>query len=146
MPPGRPTKLTPKVREAICQALRAGNYLEPSAIMNGVSKVSVYAWIKRGAKERARLSKSKRARPKRKESPFVLFLNAIEKAQAVAECRDVAYISKAGLRQWKAAAWRLTHKNPKRWGRKDQPDPPGGGGVVEASLVVTFVKADSDGV
>lgn len=104
MPGGRPTKLTAVTQQAIVQALRAGNYLETAAAYAGVSKQSIYTWIKRGQK----------GEPKYQE-----FLDAIEKAQADSETRDVAIIAKAAETQWQASAWRLERKFPERWGRRE---------------------------
>jgi len=33
--PGRPTKLTPEVQEEVCNAVRAGNYMETAAALRG---------------------------------------------------------------------------------------------------------------
>ena len=44
------------------------------------------------------------------------FLSQVEKAQAEAESRDVALIAKAASDDWKAAAWRLERKQPRRYG------------------------------
>lgn len=115
---GRPSKLTKKLQEQICQALRAGNYIEPAAAIHGVTKSVLYNWLKRGGKERARLDKSPKARPKKTEKPYLSFVDAIEKAQGLAEARDVAIIAKAAETQWQAAAWRLERKFYSRWGRK----------------------------
>lgn len=40
----------------------------------------------------------------------------MEKAQAESESRDVAIIAKAASDDWKAAAWRLERKQPRRYG------------------------------
>ena len=44
------------------------------------------------------------------------FLTSVEKAQAESESRDVALIAKAASEDWKAAAWRLERKQPRRYG------------------------------
>lgn len=115
---GRPTDLTPEVQETIVQSIRAGNYLEPSAALAGVCKATVYKWIKRGAAEKKRLTKSKRARVRKREAIYVTFVDAIREADATAEARDVALISLAAEKQWAAAAWRLSRKHHDRWGDK----------------------------
>jgi hypothetical protein len=48
------------------------------------------------------------------------FLNQVEKAQAEAESRDVALIAKAASEDWRAAAWRLERKAPRRYGARVQ--------------------------
>jgi hypothetical protein len=50
------------------------------------------------------------------------FLNAIEKALADAEIRDILNIANAGKDNWQASAWRLERKFPQKWGRKKAED------------------------
>lgn len=106
MPGGRPTKLTPELQTQVVQAIAAGNYMETAAQYVGVNKVSLYAWLKRGNRQ--------------KKGPYREFLNAVKKALAQAEIRDVAIISTAAMTQWQAAAWRLERKTPGKWGRRDE--------------------------
>jgi hypothetical protein len=117
-PIGRPVKLTADLQDEICGAIRAGNYFEPSVIRAGVSKSTAYNWLKRGSKEIARVEKTKGGKVSKTEAPYVAFLDAVKKAEAEAEARDVAIISKAALTQWQAAAWRLERKHYDRWGRR----------------------------
>jgi transposase len=121
-PMGRPVKLTPEVQEDICAAIRAGNYIEPSAIRAGVSKSTLYSWLKKGKTEADRVDRAvavgRRAKVTAKLKPYVDFLDAVKKAEAEAEARDVAIISKAAMTQWQAAAWRLERKHYDRWGRR----------------------------
>ncbi len=56
------------------------------------------------------------ANDSRKRGRYHKFLNAVEKAQAESESRDVAIIAKAASDDWKAAAWRLERKQPRRYG------------------------------
>lgn len=117
---GRPTKLTPELQHIIVKAVRAGNYMETAAAFAGLHKSTLYDWLKRGAREKDRVSKDPRLRIRKSELPFVEFSDALEKALAEAEVRDVAIIGKAAEEQWQAAAWRLERKFPERWGRKEQ--------------------------
>lgn len=119
---GRPTKLTPEIQEEICKVIRSGNYIETAAAYAGVHKSSIYEWMKRGAREKDRLRKNPKARMKKSEAIYVDFSDAIEKALAHAEIRDVAIIGKAAETQWQAAAWRLERKFRDRWGRNDFKD------------------------
>jgi hypothetical protein len=48
------------------------------------------------------------------------FLNQVEKAQAESESRDVALLAKAASEDWRAAAWRLERKAPRRYGPRVQ--------------------------
>lgn len=120
MPSGRLTKLTDEVQGKIVNAIRAGNYIETAAAYAGVNKTSIYEWLKRGAREQERVERTPRARLLKGEEKFVAFSNAVQKALADAEVRDVAIIGKAAESEWTAAAWRLERKFPGRWGRKDR--------------------------
>jgi predicted aldo/keto reductase-like oxidoreductase len=117
---GRPIKLTPELQEELVKVIRAGNYIETACAYVGINKTTFYDWLKRGAREKERLAKNPNARPKKSEAPFVELSNAIEKALAQAEIRDVAIIGKAAEENWQAAAWRLERKFPERWGRKER--------------------------
>lgn len=114
----RPTKLDRDIQNDIVIAIRAGNYIETAAAYAGISKNTLYDWLRRGARERERLANNKRAKPRKAEQPFVEFSDAVEKALAEAEVRDVALIAKAAAEQWQAAAWRLERKFPTRWGKR----------------------------
>lgn len=116
----RPTKFTPEIQEEIIKVIRAGNYIETASAYVGLDKSTLYDWLKRGRRERERVSKNPKARIKKSEKNFVEFSNAVEKALAYAEIRDVAIIGKAAEENWQAAAWRLERKFHDRWGRKDK--------------------------
>lgn len=105
-PKGRPLKLTEDLQRKIVEAIRAGNYIETAAAYAGVNKSTIYDWLKRGARGDG--------------AEFVSFSNAVEKALAEAEMRDVLIIGNAAKENWQAAAWRLERKFPERWGRKDR--------------------------
>jgi transposase len=100
------TKLTPEVQDRIVAALRAGNYQETAAAYAGISAKTFYEWLNRGESEEP------------KEEAFRNFREAVEKAKADAEVRDIALIDKAAHDgSWQAAAWKLERKFPNRWGR-----------------------------
>lgn len=116
----RPTKLTPELQEDVLKVIRSGNYIETACAYVGINKSTFYDWIKRGAREKDRVAKNPKARVRKDEQPFVDFSNAVERALAHAEIRDVAIIGKAAEENWQAAAWRLERKFSDRWGRKDK--------------------------
>lgn len=99
-------KLTPDVQKKICDAIRAGNYIETAASYAGIGRSTLYQWMKRGRAN------------KKGDRVYVEFVFEIEKALAEAEVRDVARIAAAAEFQWQASAWRLERKYPERWGRK----------------------------
>jgi transposase-like protein len=102
---GRPSiELTEALRNKIVLAIRAGNYVETAARLNGVSKSLLYEWLKRG-----------NIRRPPEGCPYVALVEAIQEALAYAEARDLEAIRKAATKDWKAAAWRLERRFPKRW-------------------------------
>jgi len=102
--PGRPEKLTPELQQKIVDAIRMGAYIETAAAYAGINKSTLYDWMRRGARA--------------KSGKYKEFSNAIEKALAESEMRDLAVIAKASQENWQAAAWRLERKFPDRWGRR----------------------------
>src|SRR5947209_796930 len=102
---GRP-KLDPVLTQRIVDLVRAGNYAETAATTVGIHSTTFYRWLKRGKDQ--------------KRGRYRKFLNAVEKAQSEAEARDVALIAKAAVEDWRAAAWRLERKSPRRYGPRVQ--------------------------
>lgn len=117
---GRPTKFDQKKQDKIITALKQGSYVESAAAFAGIDKVTLYRWLKRGAREIDRLENAgPRAKVKKTESVYVDFCNAVEQAMAEAEIRDLTTVSKAAKDgDWRAAAWRLERRHPKKWGRQ----------------------------
>lgn len=105
---GRPNKLTPEIQAKICDAIRAGAYVETAAALAGISKDTFYRWLKKGARA--------------KSGKFKAFNEAVHKAMAEAEFQDIMIIANAAKVDWKAAAWKLERKYPERWARKDRSD------------------------
>jgi transposase len=118
---GRPTKLTPALQQEVVTLLRAGNYIETACAFVDVDKASLYAWLKRGNRQKTGIYRD--------------FLNATEKAIAEAEIRDLEVIRKDGA--WQGAAWRLERKFPDKWGRRDRHELTGkDGGPIELTPFV----------
>ena len=103
---GRKSKLTPETQEAVCKAIRDGNYNHIAAAYAGIGESTFYLWMSLG--ERARSGK------------YLEFLEAVKKAEADAEVRTVALIETAAHENWQAAAWWLERKHNERWGRKER--------------------------
>ena len=103
---GRPSDIgSASTVQQVLDAIGDGNYLETAAKLAGLSKVTVYEWLKRGQTG---------------EEPFATFANAVEKAEARAEAQMVANVRKASnLPQfWAAAATHLERRHPDRWGKR----------------------------
>lgn len=129
---GRPTKLDQKVQDDIVLMLKMGNYIETAAAFAGISKTTLYSWMRRGREELERVEEGKGRKIRKAEEPYVDFLNAVEKSMAEAEIRDVQIIYNAAKSDWKASAWRLERKYQDKWGRKDRTEVTGkDGGPIE---------------
>ena len=99
-------KLDDETTQKIVDLVRAGNYLEVAALAAGIHKTTLHRWLRFGREQ-------KRGRYKR-------FVEAVERAQGESEARDVALIAKQAPNDWRAAAWRLARKSPRRYGQKVQ--------------------------
>jgi len=106
----RPSKLTSEVEERILKALRAGNYASTAARFAGIDPATYYRWLERGDPSGRR----------RDDVPYRRFAERVQQASAEAEIRDVTLISKAAENDWRAAGWRLSHRHPERWRRREQ--------------------------
>lgn len=137
------------VHDRIVSSLRAGNYIEASAALAGVSKQSVYEWLKVGAQASADLANGRVAPSKltKHQRDCMGFSDAVAEAQATAEVRDVAALSKLADGGTKVTTvtekkdragnvvetvtrtetlapspqvlqWRLERRFPDRWGRR----------------------------
>lgn len=101
---GRPTKLTPEIQERIVDLLKAGNYVETACAIVGIGRTTYYDWMKK-ADESSRANK------------YTRFQDAVRQAEAWAEARNVAILSKLAEKHWQASAWWLERKHPERWSR-----------------------------
>jgi hypothetical protein len=136
--PGRKTKLTAALQQAIVNAVAAGVSLACAAELAGISPLSVKEWIQRGKGED----------PDRPPTPlYTSFSQAVIRAKAQDETRRVARINQAGQGgaviyrktttmadgriiteerlappDWQADAWHLERSKPEDWGRKDRVD------------------------
>ncbi len=101
-------KLNNKVQEDIVKSIKAGCFIETACSLAGISKATIYSWMKKGETE--------------KEGKYRNFYLEVEKASAMAETRAVALITKSASLNWKAAAWFLQHRYPDRWKTKIEVD------------------------
>ena len=94
----RRSKLTPEMQGRICELLAAGNYIETTCRIVGIAEKSFYRWVQQKSQ----------------------FSQAVEKAQADAEARNVVIIQTAAKKNWTAATRFLERKFNARWGLKDK--------------------------
>lgn len=113
---GRPKALTPELQEEICRAIEVGAYMETAAAFAGLDKVTFYEWMKRGAKH------NRGEKGYENDHIYGEFSNALSRALAKSEMRDVVQIDKHAKKHWQAAAWKLERRFGKRWGRQDKLD------------------------
>lgn len=103
----KPTKLTPAKQETITSAIAQGNTRDTAAALAGIAESTLYSWIAKGKKATKGI--------------YFEFYNAIKKAEAFAEADRVKRIQKAGKDgDWKADAWYLERRYPKKWARQDR--------------------------
>lgn len=109
-------KYSKEIQDTIVDYIRAGNYMETAAAAAGISKDTLYNWLRRGARYKA----GEEDYNIEKYQKYAEFKDKVEQAQAEAEIRDVMIISKAAQESWQAAAWRLERKFPDKWGKKEK--------------------------
>ena len=124
---GRNTKLTEELIDRICEALRAGNYIETACAFAGIAPATYYRWVAESEQDDA-------------SELLVEFREAVKRARADAEVRNVALIQKAAQdpNKWQASAWWLERSFPARWGRQQkitQEITGANGGPIEVSDV-----------
>lgn len=99
---GRPSGLTPEIRELICQSIREGNFREVAAKWVGVPLRTFWDWCSKGKCDT--------------EGPYFELMQAIQEAECAAEMKMVEQVYKAATQDPKHAQWWLERKVPQRWG------------------------------
>jgi len=96
-PIGRKSKFTGPVKDRIIEALRAGTTYEIAAQFAGISRSTLYEWIKKGEQEET--------------GPYRTFSDNIKKAEAEGAVVHLGTIAQASAKDWKAAAWILERRH-----------------------------------
>jgi transposase len=103
---GRPSKRTPEVEKAICDAIRRGHYMEHAAPLAGVSKATVYSWLQSAEAG---------------DPEYAGFLDAVRSAEAEAVDRALSDIENAAggkdAAPWTNRAWWLERRHTRLFGR-----------------------------
>lgn len=107
------SRLTPELSKKLCSYVRQGNWIETAAALCGVSTNSVRGWCLMG----------RRDIEGGRETDYAAFLEALETARAESESILLSRIVDASETDWKAAAWTLEKKNPRRFAAKTEPLP-----------------------
>lgn len=101
-PVGRPSKLTPELREKLLDALRTGVPRKFACAKVRIHPSTLCEWM---------------VRARRGEQPYSEFAEDIKQAEAEAVERSVAHITVAAATNWTAAAWFLERRYPQDFGR-----------------------------
>lgn len=94
---GPPTLCTPEMRGKICKLVNAGAPLPYACEAAGMSWNTVKVWLRRG---------------RAGEEPYATFVQEWKAAKAAWVAGSVLRVTKAGERNWKAAAWLLERRVP----------------------------------
>jgi predicted site-specific integrase-resolvase len=94
---GRKSKFTAPVKTRIIEALRAGTTYEIAAQYAGISRSTLYEWIKKGENTAT--------------GTYRTFYDNIKKAEAEGAVVHLGTISQASKKDWKAAAWLLERRH-----------------------------------
>lgn len=128
--PGRPTKLTPELTARILDGVLGGNYLEPSAQLAGVSKATLYRWLRRAEDLEARALElvddddpnvDVYTYTDPAEWVYLDFRHALKSAEAYAETVLLERVRGGGF-GWQAFMTILERRHPTRWGRRQALD------------------------
>lgn len=98
---GRPTRLTPALREEICRVLRTGCHRSTACKIVGIHYSQFSDWYKKGEAQG--------------RGNYTDFQLAVDKAEAHAEFVNALAFSEAGQIDWKAAKAYLMCRFPERW-------------------------------
>jgi hypothetical protein len=99
--PARPTEPTPEFQERFLAALRRTVYVETAAELAGVDAATLRRWLAHGRRQ--------------PNGPFGAFLLAVNKALADQEVEILEAVQSAGSEDWRALAWLLERRFPRRW-------------------------------
>lgn len=153
---GRPSKLTSELRRRICKLLKAGDHIKTVCDTTNITQSTFYLWRDRGETDLEQ----------NLETEFSEFSEAVRRARAIAESRNVQRVLKSarggevvtrttvkvenGVEvrtvssqqlpgDWRAAAWWLEKSFPQRWGNRTRLEHSGpDGGPIPTGVVITM--------
>lgn len=103
---GRPSKLTPAVKQRLLDAIRAGNYYDAASVYAGIHPSTFYNWMEKGRNA--------------KSGEFYEFFESVQRAEAEAEARVVALWQQEIPGNWQAARDFLARRFSDRWSPKEK--------------------------
>ena len=116
--PGKrtPLLLTDEMHDKIVGTLRLGNYVEHAALYAGISRATLYNWLKKG--DVAREKRDGGEDLEEAETRYAKFSEDVDNARAAAVVRNVSIIQQAAQTNWQAAGWWLERTAPQHFGRQ----------------------------
>ena len=125
--PGRPSKVSPELTQQVVDALLDGNYMETAAAVVGISKSTLYRWLRKAeelevnalelAAEAEDLEPDLYSYVDPADWPLLDFRHSVKSAEAWAEAELLRKARAAGL-GWQAFMTILERRHPQRWGRR----------------------------
>lgn len=103
--PHNEPKFTTELATKFVDIVRRGNFRETACAQVGITSRTLRNWLSAAAKGDER---------------YAQFVAELDAAEAEAESTMVLAVRKAGLSDWRAAAWYLERRGAKRWGFKAQ--------------------------
>jgi len=94
---GRPSKFTKARKERIVQAIQAGCTYEMAADYAGITRSTLWNWLKKGEDP--------------KEKTYCTFLDQVKKAEVEGAMVHLGTIAQASQKDWKASAWMLERRH-----------------------------------
>jgi len=103
---GRPTKLTPELKDKIIEYVREGVSFHDACVALGIGESTLYHWKQKGKKQ--------------KYGKYRQFLEEITKAEHEAKVWRILTVAKGEKEDPRLALEMLARKYPKEFGRKDR--------------------------
>ena len=103
---GRPSELTPELKERFLSAIAAGSHYEPACAYAGIAYSTFREWMQRGIGTNRRRASNQE---------YADFAEAVQGAEAKGELSAIASIRGASKDDWRAAAWMLERRHSDRW-------------------------------
>lgn len=133
---GRRTACTPELTKEIADLITQGLSNKDACAIVGISQTSYHNWINRAELELERLKESK-TRLRKREKPFIEFLEAIKKAIPDRKKELINRIARHSHQYWQAAAWLLERLHPDEFGRRDRMDITSGDKPIKGYAIVS---------
>jgi transposase-like protein len=103
---GRPPNIPKPKQDALFASLKDGHYIETACRLHGVEITTLYEWLKRAQDPLAHNHRR-----------YAVFREALLAAIADGEEATLKRVRESESLDWRAAAWRLERRFPRKWGR-----------------------------